>query len=346
MAESLGWAVRMVFAAVFATSAFGKLTARQAARDALLAFGIGARWVPAAAWVVPVAEAFVALGLLLPVTGLPAAATGILLLSIFTVAVAVQLLRGNHPSCACFGAADVAPIGPLTLVRNGVLLTLGCAVMATAVRYPSLPSPLPADRAALITVGVAVVTVQIWQGLALRRIRRAQSSTAPAVALPSQLPVGTIAPEFDLAAAPGIPATLSGLLADGRPQVLLFLHHGCSPCRQVAGELGVWRRKLHGQADITVIGSGTLQDNALWSEEYGIARYLVQQYKEVAERYAVRGTPTGVRIGSDGRIATGLAIGGAAIRALLSESQHDGSTGFDIENLMHHTGIQPPPAQQ
>ncbi|MCU1640132.1 MAG: hypothetical protein JWN03_407 [Nocardia sp.] len=303
----------------------------------MLAFGIGERWVPATTWAVPVAEALVAAGLLLPVTGLSAAAAGILLLTVFTVAVAVQLLRGNHPSCACFGAADVAPIGPLTLVRNGALLALGCAAMATAIAYPRLPSPLPADRAALITVGIAVVTVQIWQGLALRRIRRAQATSIPAVALPSQLPVGTIAPEFELLASPGTPATLSGLLADGRPQVLLFLHHGCSPCRQVADEIGVWNRKLHGQADITVIGSGTLQDNALWAEEYGIARYLVQQYKEVAERYAIRGTPTGVKVGSDGRIATGLAIGSAAIRALLSESEHPGSEGLHIENRLHHS---------
>ncbi|WP_330182308.1 peroxiredoxin family protein [Nocardia sp. NBC_01503] len=164
------------------------------------------------------------------------------------------------------------------------------------------------------------MTVQLWQGSALRRLRRERGVPVPTASTPSQLPIGSLAPGFTLPAALGTPASLRDLLASGHPQILLFLHHGCGPCRQLADELASWTTKLDGRVDLTVIGSGTLADNALWSEEYGLTRYLVQEYREVADRYAVRGTPTAIEISSDGRIATGQAFGTAAIRTLLESA--------------------------
>jgi uncharacterized membrane protein YphA (DoxX/SURF4 family) len=49
-------------------------------------------------------------------------------LVVFTVAIAVQLVRGRHPQCACFGAWSAAPLGVRHVVRN--VLFIGLAAVA------------------------------------------------------------------------------------------------------------------------------------------------------------------------------------------------------------------------
>lgn len=46
------------------------------------------------------------------------------LLVAFSVLIGVRLAEGKHPACACFGAWSAKPIGPMHLVRNGVLIVL------------------------------------------------------------------------------------------------------------------------------------------------------------------------------------------------------------------------------
>ena len=45
-------------------------------------------------------------------------------LVVFSGMVALQLSRGRHPPCACFGAWSPRPIGARTLVRNAALIAL------------------------------------------------------------------------------------------------------------------------------------------------------------------------------------------------------------------------------
>ncbi len=47
------------------------------------------------------------------------------LLVAFTVLITVGLAQGRRPVCACFGAWSATPIGPMHLIRNGVLIGLG-----------------------------------------------------------------------------------------------------------------------------------------------------------------------------------------------------------------------------
>jgi hypothetical protein len=51
-----------------------------------------------------------------------------LLLS-FTVVIVSNLLRGNRPACACFGARANTPISWWTVARNGVLIALIVAAL-------------------------------------------------------------------------------------------------------------------------------------------------------------------------------------------------------------------------
>ncbi|MCU1345821.1 MAG: hypothetical protein JWL70_2087 [Acidimicrobiia bacterium] len=54
-----------------------------------------------------------------------------LLLLAFSGLLAMNLAAGRRPPCACFGSRSTRPIGPWSLVRNGVLLVL--AVVAAVV---------------------------------------------------------------------------------------------------------------------------------------------------------------------------------------------------------------------
>ena len=319
--ESAAWATRLALAAVFAAAAFGKLTARDSARDAVTAFGVPTRLVPTVAWTLPAVEILIAVGLLTRPAATVAAAAGLGLLVLFTATVAFHLVRGNHPACACFGETSAVPIGNTTLVRNGVLLALGTVTLVSTVRFPGLPAALGAERALVIAAVIALGSVQVWQGSRMRELRRKATTRSPSEELPTELPIGTVAPEFELPGSPGTPTSLGAMLVTGRPQLLVFLHPTCRPCKQTAGELPVWSPRLDGRLDITVVGSGDLEANELWGREYGITRYLVQREREVSLRYAVRGTPVAVLVDPGGRSAAPLALGPAAIRRLISEHQ-------------------------
>jgi hypothetical protein len=71
--------------------------------------------------------ALLVVGLLAPWPALAALVT----LVGFTAAIVVQLRRGRHPQCACFGAWSTAPLGARHVVRNACFAAL--AVLAAVV---------------------------------------------------------------------------------------------------------------------------------------------------------------------------------------------------------------------
>jgi uncharacterized membrane protein YphA (DoxX/SURF4 family) len=52
------------------------------------------------------------------------------LLAIFTAWIAVHLLRGERPPCACFGSFSVAPLSWWHVARNGALIALGVLALS------------------------------------------------------------------------------------------------------------------------------------------------------------------------------------------------------------------------
>jgi D-serine dehydratase len=127
---SLAFAARIVLAAVLATSAIAKLRAHvattsesmQPQMDRL----VGKRFAPIIGPVLAPTELTVAVALVAwwsPVPG--AVAFG--LLAAFTVV--LVRAQARHLPCMCFGASSVGePVGPASIVRNGVLA--GLAVLA------------------------------------------------------------------------------------------------------------------------------------------------------------------------------------------------------------------------
>lgn len=166
----LGLFCAVVLAGVFAVSAREKI-----GRTRFRVFSSGAgplellarRWRKPAAAVVAAAEvaavaAFTAgsalvlagLGRVLLVAAFLGSAA---LLTVFTAAIGVLLLRGERAPCHCFGVRD-APLGPVHVVRNLVLLAVAVTgALSPAGAYDAVPVAL----AVVAAVVVALLVVRL-----------------------------------------------------------------------------------------------------------------------------------------------------------------------------------------
>ncbi|WP_433565255.1 TlpA family protein disulfide reductase [Nocardia sp. CA-151230] len=311
------WVTRLALAVVFGLSAWGKLADRAGTRQAVGEFEVPVRWVPAVAWGLPVAEAVLAVGVVLSWTAVAAAVGALLLLAVFTVVMVGLLRRGKRPSCSCFGAASTTPIGARSVVRNGVLMVLAASVVWGALAHPSVPAGLAADAATGLALGALLCGVLAWLvgqvGVLRRRLDEQALSTLGA----EGLPVGSVAPEFELLDIAGARTNLADLLSGGRAVLLVFVHPGCEICAALARELPRWRART--AMTMVVVGNGDADEQAVWGAEQGLGEIpsLVQQGNEAALRYRVRGTPSAVLIDAGGRVGAPVARGAIAIRELI-----------------------------
>jgi thiol-disulfide isomerase/thioredoxin len=97
--------------------------------------------------------------------------------------------------------------------------------------------------------------------------------------------LGAMAPGFD---------ELPGLLARGKPILLVFSSSSCGACRELEPEIEEWRRDYTDDLTIQVVES-----------------------QELAGAYGAEGTPSAVRIGVDGTLTSSVALGAYAIRGLV-----------------------------
>jgi hypothetical protein len=319
MADEGIWIARLVLCAVFALAAFGKLTDRPGARRAVTEFGVPARHAQLVAWALPAGEACLAVALLPGVTAPWAGLSALALLSVFTVAVARLLRRGERPACSCLGSASEEPIGAATVARNMALMAVAVVVTWGSLRRPQVPGALPAYHAAALAVLAVIGGALAWLTGQVRLLRRQADRQALATLGAEGLPPGSVAPEFELPGSPGAPTSLGQLLSGGAGALLVFTHPGCDICAAVAGELPRWQQRLGGRLTIAVIANGGIEENLQWGRERGLGDVplLVQQGNEAALRYRVRGTPSAVLVAADGRIAASVARGPIAIRELL-----------------------------
>lgn len=317
------WAVRLLLAGVFGLSAWGKFADLSGARKSVGDFGIPIRLVPTVAWALPVAEVVVAAGLLVPWAAPGAAALGTLLLLTFTAAILRLLRAGKHPSCSCFGAVSATPIGRGTVVRNGLLLGIALLAVAGSIARPRLPSGLPPDHAIALAAAAGFVAVLIRQAGELHVLRRRLDEQVLSTLGGEGLPPGAVAPEFELLAVSGGRVGLTELLATGRSLLLVFIHPACEMCAALSRELPRWHLRAADTLTIAVVGNGELEEHARWGAAQGLSDIpvLVQQGNEAALRYRVRGTPSGVLIGPDGRVAAPVARGAMAIRDLIIQAK-------------------------
>ena len=120
---------RLLLAVVFAIAGGAKLVHPTGTRDALRQFGVDDRLAGVFARCLPIAELGIAVGLLPNAAARWAGAGALVLLGVFGVGIGLNLVRGKHPDCHCFGQLYSAPVDWSLLMRNGVLAGAAGAVV-------------------------------------------------------------------------------------------------------------------------------------------------------------------------------------------------------------------------
>jgi len=261
------------------------------------------------------------------------------LLVVFVVVIVVNIARGRHPNCQCFGQLRIAPVGRSTLIRNLILAAIAGYVVsqgrldmgATATAWLFGLSVM--EAAGLVVV---LLALQGWIGLNLLRQqgrlllriealeKRLDSGAGPSIAPEPQaagpvlgLPVGELAPEFRLPDLEGETRTLADLRSNGKPVMLLFSDPSCGPCTALLPQIGEWQDQYADRLSVVLVSAGTREESVKKSAAHGIGQVLVQEHGEVAEAYQYAGTPSAVLISSSGRIASPVAVGAEAINSLV-----------------------------
>ena len=326
---------RVVLAAVFGVAGVAKLADRTGSRSSLTQFGVPAFVVPAAALLLPLAELACAVALLRASWAWWGAAGALALLLLFVVAIAVNMMQGRTPDCHCFGQLHSSPVGWSTLFRNLVLAGIAGVVLWQGPQYVGLEYVISAFNRtgaviivlALVVVGQAVVGVVVLyhllrqNGRMIARLDAIESKLGLVLEQPQPvgLPVNSQAPAFSLADLDNAIVTLDTLRGSGQPILLFFSEPGCSACDTILPDVGTWQREHAERLVIVPISRGKAEVNRAKSKAHKVQNFLIQRDREVAEAYRVENTPSAVLV-SDGRIASPLAVGTDAIRALVKDA--------------------------
>jgi uncharacterized membrane protein YphA (DoxX/SURF4 family)/thiol-disulfide isomerase/thioredoxin len=319
---------RLALAVVFAVAGAGKLADLAGSRRAVRTFGVPAGPADAVGILLPVAELVVAASLIGSGSARWGAIGGLVLLSGFAVGIAVALRRGRQPDCHCFGQLHSAPVGWRTLARNLVFASLA-AIVVLAGPGPGLSGWFGSRSDDQIWVGAAVLAALIVGGQAaliwslLRRhgavllgLRELETSHSGGASNAPALAVGDPAPTFDLPGLGGERVSLAGLLSAGRGALLVFTDPGCGPCQALLPRLAEWQDRYSQSMTLALVSRGSAVDNLSVRDTFGLRHIALQTQRETDLSYGVIGTPSAIRIGSDGRVAGPLVTGSDRIGEL------------------------------
>ena len=341
--------LRLVLAAPLLAASVAKAADIASTRVAAAALGVPARIARPVAVGLVASEAIVAVMLLIDPLAWAAAIAATALLAVFTVLVVTSLARGRRPPCNCFGSTSTAPIGPGTLVRNGLLLAVAVALVArgasggrTSLGGLDHLSAAQGWVVAAVITGTALVGLNAWvvvnllrqQGRLVERIERLESiASGPGVdpasashraahrrARPNAarrgLPIGSMAPRFGGVDVDGRHIGIDDLRGVGRPVVLLFFETHCAACVEMAVDVNRSGAASTDRLLVAVVHGGR-DDIAARFAGPGFDVVLVDVDGAIAQRFEVGGTPAAVLVLPDGRIASALAEGRAAASRLV-----------------------------
>jgi thiol-disulfide isomerase/thioredoxin/uncharacterized membrane protein YphA (DoxX/SURF4 family) len=319
----------VLLAVVFGTAGVGKLMDLEGSQRSIQAFGIRDWNAYRLGTALPFVELTVALLLIFRPTAQAGAALAVLLLAVFVAAIANALNRGLTPDCNCFGALHSSPAGRNTVGRN--------AVLGAIALFGLIEGPGPtidgwvADKAGAVVASVglallglimAVTAFSVWRRdrALTEEVRNAHRAMAQ---IPPGLPVGTLAPDFDVPDVDGGRLTLTALRERGKPIMLVFTAPGCGPCEGLMPDIDQWRTVLAERFTFAVIGRGTTervkaqQATANGDHLPDALTKEVLALGDLMEEYRLVGTPSAVILTPEGFIAGPTADGHAAIEALV-----------------------------
>jgi peroxiredoxin/uncharacterized membrane protein YphA (DoxX/SURF4 family) len=351
MLAAFALAARLVLALVFAVAGIAKLRDRPGTRAAFEGFGVPGKLVGTFAVVVPMAELVVA-ALLFPARTAAAGALGaVVLLGLFTAAIAWNLALGRAPDCNCFGQLHSAPAGWKTLARNVGLLGIAGLVLAGSLAEapPSAVAWLGGlEGAALLALALGVATTAMLAiggltfvsllrsyGRLLVRLDRVEAALADAGiplagddALPELgLEPGTSAPAFWAEALSGETVSVETLAESGRPSLLLFTSARCGPCTTLLPQAAEWQRAHASELNVVFVSHGSRDEVATEAAEHGLEHVLLDEDRHLYDAFRANGTPSAVLVAPDGTIASWVASGAEWIEQLVEGVLGGGDEG-------------------
>ena len=326
------FALKLLLAGIFGLAAVAKTIDRVGSRKAMTQFGVPDGFAGALSVVLLLAETSVAIALLVPRFAWWGAIGALMLLILFTLVIAVNLGLGRKTDCHCLGQLHSKPIGWPTLARNLFLgaCTLIVLTQSGANAGPIIPASIIATANLTVVFYVVIVLVLAFQSwIVVHLIRqhgrlllqidnlelRLDSSGIPRLEaqVAAGLPIGSVAPSFDLPLLSGGRTSLELLLKHGKPLLLLFSDPNCNPCNALLTDIASWEQKFPEKFVPVLISRGSLADNQAKVAPYGLKYVFIQKNNEVAEAYLDNATPSALVVGEDGTIRTPLAIGAEAI---------------------------------
>jgi hypothetical protein len=281
-----------VLSGVLLSAAFSKF--RTPRRSARMFEPLGVSGWPSTIGVLSLstAELIAGAGLLSPYQRIASAGTAILL-TLFTVVVALVLSARIPLMCACFGEFG-RPISRTTLIRNIMLTGVACLVAWFC--WTDGPLPVFQTSAERWLVAVLIATV-IVTNLRPRYLRSPTENDG--LALRSE------APDFTLATASGQMQSLSGLLELGKSVAVVFVRAGCGGCEALEADLDRWADSRRHDLQFLVVSEGGHGRTSHFTRHI----VVLQANREIAESYRLRTTPAMVIVDIDGRVAVPPLIG-------------------------------------
>jgi thiol-disulfide isomerase/thioredoxin len=145
----------------------------------------------------------------------------------------------------------------------------------------------------------------------LRKPQPAAPAVAPA---PRGLAnIGKDAPVVELSNLDGEPVKLTDF--SGQPTAVLFWNPGCGFCQRMVDDLKAWEAEPPKDAPkLLVVSTGEVDDN----RNVGLKSPVVLDSGfTVGRAFGASGTPSAVLVDGEGKIASGLAVGGPTVISLL-----------------------------
>jgi methylamine dehydrogenase accessory protein MauD len=171
--------------------------------------------------------------------------------------------------------------------------------------------------AAVLFLGFLLLGALRSLGLLRWRLEQLEATTPRRIGRGGLKP-GTKAPAFSLSGSDTSEVALQDFL--GRRLLLVFVQHGCKPCRNIVPELN--RVQQQARLQVLAITNGDPEKARRWTEEVG-ANFpvLTQESWSVSRRYEVFATPFAFLIDEQGVVrAKGLVSRPAYIQYLLSDA--------------------------
>src|SRR5215204_3126274 len=257
------------------------------------------------------------------------------------------MAQGNAPDCHCFCAIHSEPVSKKNLILNIIFAILAFFLVAEGADRQGLSfTDLTSEMAIQLFLGLATIGLLGAVVFYLKKISEQQTQIMRRIEIlelvaheggghqvkredagdpHDSLPIGAIAPDFELPDLSGRIVTLEQLLKGVKPLLFFFVSPTCGPCQALLPEIEEWQNELKGKVEFVFISSGAPEANA---EKFGAGSFkqiLLQEDKEISSLFNAKWTPTAVFINSDGIIASHLAVGDDGIRELVKK--------ITVENL-------------